>query len=281
MEAAFDYRLLRDCQFCVVEPQAIDWLPDLPATPLVPAVMGDSAHLMPRLVHLVDLTQRHAAALLESIDTAQLHKGAPPVMLFVKAACDPARFSRHWNQIQIHRTGPDSVSWLRAHDPRVLHQLLRILAPAQTAYLLGPASEVVYWLGGEWLHAANPLPMQYPSVSNAAWDWGRVERIGLVNRAFARAGVFNAGQVSALSPRVESLLARATGAHGLRDDDDLVEFASRGIVSRPEFEQHPSVLAMIRGTGPDDESTLADRFARVEPAVWADLSQAENRVDRR
>ena len=64
----------------------------------------------------------------------------------------------------------------------------------------------------------------------------------------------------------------ATVAHGLTHPDDLVEFAYRGLVCVPRFDETPAIKARLQGPEDEDDSLLADRFALVEPATWAEVA---------
>lgn len=266
----FDHRLLRDHAFGIVAPGA-ELPPGIAVTPLVPRQLAPSAHLMPGLIDLRALSGDRADALLEQLHGEHRAGVQPVVGLFVKTDADAGTFARHWNARQMVAPRPGTASWLRLHDPRVLHQLLRMLTPGQRAALAGPASALRYWVAGVWMDHDFRDDMADPAPSGAMrWNWDRVERIGLINRALLAA----AGDGVALHRQgalAERLMAQARERHGLQDPADLVEYATRGLRIGPEFDAHPSVAAAMRPASGDDDSSLADRLALIDDALWQDL----------
>jgi hypothetical protein len=267
--ATFDHRLLHACQFAVIEASMIDRLPaGVSAQPMVPPVFAASAHLMPVLLSVSTLTSSQSASLLQAMDDVQIKEAPSLVALFVKTPAVREEFVAHWNALQVCRR-TSAPTWLRLHDPRVLHQLLRVLTPAQQATVFGRSTALTYTLGGEW------LTVEKPDVAIAAatsWDWLRVERIGLVNRALLRAKVRSPEALSAQGAKAEGLIERAGTLHGLAHADDLVEFAHRGLGCAPKFDEHPRINALLRAQADDDDSLLADRWALLSPEVWAEVT---------
>lgn len=270
----FDHRLLTRHAFGLADPAVVEYLPEgVVSTPVVPASVAASAHLMPRLIDLRALSTTVRAELLDGLYEAQKHGEQPLVAMFVATELAAEAFAQHWNGMQIAAPAPGRKVWLRLHDPRVLHQLRRILSPGQRASLFSRIDEVTYWLGDSWLHAtaadqAGHAPEAF------GWDWPRIERIGAVNRALHGAGVRQAGAMAAQGALAEQLIAHAAGRHGLVDQADLVEFAVRGLLTAPGFDTHPGIAPIIRPSGdPDDDSRLEDRFALVGDDVWASLRE--------
>jgi Domain of unknown function (DUF4123) len=270
--ATFDHRLLHACQFAVIEASMIDRLPaGVSAQPMVPPVFAASAHLMPVLLSVSTLTSSQSASLLQAMDDVQIKEAPSLVALFVKTPAVREEFVAHWNALQVcRRTG--APTWLRLHDPRVLHQLLRVLTPAQQATVFGRSTALTYTLGGEWLTVEKP---DIAPVAAVFWDWLRVERIGLVNRALLRARVRSPAALSAQGAKAEGLIECAGTLHGLAHADDLVEFAYRGLVCGAGFDQYPEIKARLASQGPEDDSFLADRLALIEPEIWLAASSPQ------
>jgi Domain of unknown function (DUF4123) len=265
----FDHRLLQDCKFAVIDPAMAEQLPDgVSGMRLVPPAFASSAHLMPTLLELNTLSSAQSAALLQAQDDAQRLDEPPSVALFVETQADAESYTHHWNTMQLRRSWPAGPTWLRIHDTRVLHQLLRVLTLGQQIQLFGPSMALTYWLGGEWLRAEKPTTTTHTETASS-WDWPRIERIGLVNRSLARAGVRSLSALSAQAARAEQLMVRATTEHGLSHPDDLVEFAYRGLGCTPKFDQHPRIKALLHTSRDDEDSLLADRWALIEPEVWS------------
>ena len=188
-QGLFNHRTLADCRFAIVDPSVIERMPaGVVTTPIIPAALADSAHLMPSLLKLDGLSEVQLAALLQAQDEAEAQNFPPPLALFAATSVESEAFKNHWNALQLCKRHSPQPAWLRLHDTRVLHQLLRILPPAQTAKVFGPSSALTYWVGGEWLEVKKPEVTE-PLAGGATWDWPRVERIGLINRALARAGI--------------------------------------------------------------------------------------------
>jgi Domain of unknown function (DUF4123) len=268
----FYHRLLNDCKFAVVDPSMAEHLPiGVSAKPMTPKAFASSAHLMPSLLEVSTLTPAQSAALLQALDDAQASQAAPPLAIFVHTEADRARYEHHWNNVQLHRSSPTQPMWLRIHDARVLHQLFRILAPAQQAQLFGPAASLTYWLGEEWLRAEKPQSTTDTGASRT-WDWPRIERIGLVNRSLARAGLHSPSALNAQAARAERLMEQAAVAHGLDHPEDLVEFACRGLGCVPRFDEHPHIKALMQPQADEDDTLLADRWALIPPEVWSEVA---------
>lgn len=274
----FDHRLLQDCKFAVVDPTKTELLPEgVVGATMVPRSLATSAHLMPTLLELGALTTEHSAVLLQAQDDAQGSGTPPPVALFVETVTDRDNYASHWNRMQIHRSGSEQVSWLRVHDTRVLHQLFRILTIDQRAQLFGPATALIYWLNGEWLRVERPQATMLEQAATR-WDWSRIERIGLVNRALARAGVRSPAELSTQGATAERLIDRATVEHRLDHPDDLVEFAYRGLRCHLKFDEHPEIRAQLHTRSDDDDSLLADRWALIAPEVWSVLTPPHSKL---
>jgi hypothetical protein len=276
MVIPLDHQILARHAFAVADPAALEDLPaDIRSEALVPASLAASAHLMPRLIDLRAMTEERSGALLESLHQAHTSGQAPPIALLVRTELDSKEFTGYWNALQLAMPQPGQPAWLRVHDPRVLHQLLRILNPAQRRKLFVRSAAFTYWVAGEWLTAqANDA---VPTSGTAAWDWVRVARIGVINRALHSAGVCDAAALSSQGALAEQLIERASARHGLVSRADMVEFARCGLSTRATFDEHPIVAASIK---PDadagEDSTLADRFALIGDDVWTELRQPSN-----
>lgn len=269
---AFDHQLLGRHAFGVVDAASLEDLPEgIASEAMVPAILAASAHLMPRLIAFRTEPDAHWEPLLACQYDAHQNDLPPPLALLVRTETSADEFTDRWNALQLAAPGPGRRSWLRLHDPRVLHQLLRMLTPPQRRYLFGSAQAFTYWVGGEWttVEADTGIAAYAPPAS---WDWLRVERIGAVNRALQRAGVGGADMLSRQGAVAEQLIERAQTRHGLTEQDDLVEFAARGLMAGQAFDQHPAIAAAIK-PDTDGDSTLADRFALIEEDLWSALRQ--------
>ncbi len=257
----------------------IERLPGIPVQPMVPAIFAASAHLMPALLSVETLTLTQSASLLQAMDDVQIKEAPSLVAFFFNTRAIREEFVGHWNALQVCRR-TSTPTWLRLHDPRVFHQLLRVLTPAQQAMVFGTSTALTYALGGEWLTVEKP---DAAPASAASWEWVRVERIGLVNRALLRAKVRSPSALSAQGAKAERLIERAIAVHGLAHADDLVEFAYRGLTFGGDFDKHPEIKVRLASQGPADDSFLADRLALIEPETWlaAKLPQANSKQEGR
>jgi hypothetical protein len=271
----FDHRILRRHNFGLVDSSMMGELPEgIIAARLVPDGLEASAHLMPCIIDFRTLTADDAAVLLEHLYSTVAAGNAPPVQMLVNWEGSPAEFAKYWNRIQLPHLSTWEKFWFRMHDPRVFHQVWRILDLGQRHHLLRHVPFVTYWLGGEWCVArrdeAHILTHQDVwSTAPDGWDWTRIRLIGVVNRVMQRAGISIRDEITNNSPRVEELAKRAQTRHGLGSVPDIVEFAARGLALRSNFDDHPSVLAALRGI--TDDSDLADRFALIDERVWNEL----------
>lgn len=200
MKKPLDSAALQEHAFALVDAAMIEQLPDgLVPEALVPKALASSAHLMPALVDLTRLTVHRVDAVLDCINAAHENNQAPPIVLLIKTQSSAAELARHWNAMQLAEPQPKRKLWLRLHDPRVLHQMLRILNPMQRRKLSGVAQAFTYWIGNEWISASRDIGSPSsnltaehkvaPYAGPARWDWPRIEQIGLVNRALHGAGI--------------------------------------------------------------------------------------------
>jgi hypothetical protein len=286
MNEPFNSEMVRQYAFAVAGAEMAEHLPDgLIVERLVPNNLGPSAHLMPVLIDLNRSPSHRLDVLSKRIRNACDNVEDPPVTLLIKTKASAKEIARHWNSMQIARPRLGRKLWLRLHDPRVLHQMLRILNPMQCRKMFGPSLAITYWIGGEWVDAERDLNYAPSSQSSARrgvelyagperWDWPRIERIGLVNRALYRANIRAATALISGGALAEKLMERAAGGYGLVDNTDLVEFATRGLQTNPTFDEHPAVARLIKQDATlAEESSLSDRFALVEEQVWHALCQ--------
>ena len=280
----FDHQILQRHAFGIADASMCEALPDgIPesaaALPLVPPELAANAHLLPRLIDLRALSPQQSDALLHGLYQAQQAGTPPPLAMLVASSLGAPEFARYWNSMQLAAPEPGRRVWLRLHDPRVLHQLLRILTLPQWRTLFGHNDSFTYWVGGEWVRASAAAVPGAVSASAAVsrWDWRRIELIGAINRALHGAGVQYAAALASQGGMAEHLIERAKQHHGLEHLGDVVEFAVRGLTTHAAFDEHPAVAAAIRpDPDPAENSSLADRLALIDEQIWAALRQPAN-----
>lgn len=286
MTDVLDYQTFQEHAFAVVDARMVEHLPAGIATEaLVPTRLAASAHLMPALIDLKRTPRDRSDALFECIGELPPDAGALPlVALLLKTGASAASITRHWNSMQFPELRPGIRLWMRLHDPRVLHQMLRVLNPMQRRKLFGASQAFTYWVGGTWVSATREIDgLSIQTAGNdisspiaawpMAWNWERIERIGLVNRALQAAGVVGPAAMTNQGALAEQFIERAI-KHGLVEQADLVEFATRGLLTNSNFDDHPAVIRAIRPS-PDGDSCLSDRFALIPEYVWNELSQTK------
>lgn len=276
MLSEFDHQILSTHAFGLADASVLEYLPTgVPSQPIVPAAMPASAHLMPVLIDLGLLDHEASAALLAMLYESHQQSELPAVPLLLQTGLPEADVRQYWNRIQLATRSDGTMVWLRLHDPRVLHQLLRILNPGQRHKLLGPIDAVSYWVGDAWITVRKEALIEAAANttgSTAPWPWNRVENIGIINRALQAAGISDAAVLHAKGNLVEELIAVAATRFGLTETSDQVEFAARGLSYSPTFYEHPGIsAAMRRSTDPEDDSSLADRLALISDETWASL----------
>jgi hypothetical protein len=140
---------------------------------------------------------------------------------------------------------------------------------------------LTYWIGEQWVSvpAVGKIRPEKCTVQRddafdfggaALWDWNRIERIGIVNRALHGAGVRQADALTTQAVFVEELICRAISSYRLVSNADLVEFAIRGLTISATFDEHPQITGTLKPL-PGEESSLADRLALIDEHVWAEL----------
>jgi hypothetical protein len=286
MNEILDHQILRQNAFGVVDAAMVEHLPKgVIAEALVPSVLASSAHLMPRLIDLRHAPDDQLHALLDCLRDAHESGQPPPVAVLVRTNASAREFARHWNSMQVVAPHPKRKVWLRLHDPRVLHQLLRILTPMQRRKLFGRSEAFTYWVGEEWVSATaegSTAPNNGAAERGVAllyagttrWDWTRIELIGIINRALHGAGMRQAAALTSHGALAEQLIERANTHYGLRDHADMVEFAVRGLTTSDTFDEHPDVARVIKPSShPGEESSLSDRLALLDEHIWNELRQ--------
>lgn len=280
-ENTFDYKILAKHSFALVDPNAVGELPEgVIGKPLVPDELASSTHLMPVLLNLRAMPEDTANALLTVLYEAHCHQENPIVKVLIETDADPDQFDRQWNSLQLVSLETGDKSWLRIHDPRVLHQLWRVLKPTQQLALLGKTRSISYWVAGEWVQIrtsdegrGNLDPLFGSSHrGTSGWDWRRIEQIGIINRALELLDAQNPIVLHRRAEMAEDLIVRAKTLHGLSTNEDLVEFVFRGLSFHPLFDQYPALVKSIgRPKDPADDSTLADRLALIDETIWSEL----------
>lgn len=286
MTNPFNVQPLHEWAFGIVDAAMVAQIPDgVKSEPLVPKKLTQSAHLMPTLIDLRRTPIDRLNLLHDCLNEACENGEAPAVALFIKTDSSATEIVRHWNAMQIAEPQRGRKLWLRLHDPRVLHQVLRVLGPTQRRKLFGTLLAFTYWIGGEWITAERGANRSSETHSPAdsrrelyggpeRWDWLQIERISLVNRALHRTSVQSAALLTSAGASAEQLIKRATERYGLVEHADLVEFAIRGLSVHPTFDEHPSVAPLIQpDASSPEQSSLSDRFALVEQEVWNALRQ--------
>ena len=282
MSMTFDHRLLQRHAYGIAEAATLQDLSEgISGRPLIPHDLEGSAHLMPVLLDFRTMPAKQCDSLLEYLYDCHVNSLAPLVGLLIQTSDEADAIASRWNTLQIGINAPGSKVWLRLHDPRVLHQLLRILPAAQKRRVFGKAEAFTYWVGGEWVTVPPPVldlsvEESSPESRFGRWDWERVELIGAVNRALQKAAITGANALLAKGTMAEQLMERANSQYGLASRDDLVEFAARGLMTSATFDQHPKVNAAVRASKETDtDATLADRLALLDEQVWEEIRQSE------
>lgn len=276
MNPSFDHQLLSRHAYGLVEPSMVEYLPeDIATISITPSELSASEHLMPRLLALRSLSENQQATLLSMLSDAQHYGEQPVVVMLLQTALSADEFVCHWNRLQMAMSGAGRKVWLRLHDSRVLHQILRILPPQQQRKLFDKVDSISYWLGDRWITAnakstAGQSAVGTPLYLN--WDWSRIEQIGTVNRALQAAGVRQATEISVKAELAEQLIARAKEKHGFTEQADLVEFAMRGLTTAVAFDEHPGILEAIRASIAHGDASLCDRLALIDEKVWGEVS---------
>lgn len=278
----FDSPLIHDCRFAVVDAAVLECLPkDFIFTRLVPKGLVRSTHLLPGLVDLQSLPDNRKRALCTCLQDTYDELRPAFVAIFFAASSSAHQFARHWNRIQSGAFSQKQKSWFRAHDPRVLHQLLRILSPMQRRGLFGSAYAMHYWIGNKWVTAlreTEDAPVGHaPSIGPAGWDWRRIEHISIINRALHRAGLRSLSELTIQGAVAEQLLEQAIVNYGFENSADLVEYTARGLLFGPSFDKNPAISAALQQVANITGSMcLSDRFARIDESVWDALRQQDN-----
>jgi hypothetical protein len=162
---------------------------------------------MPVLIDLNRSPSDRLDVLSGQIRDACENAEVPAIALFIKTKAGIREIARHWNAMQLAQPQPGRKLWLRLHDPRVLHQMLRVLDPMQRRKLFGLSQAFTYWISSKWVTAARESTQHChqhsgagdvvtPYAGPARWDWTRIELIGIVNRSLLAAGISEASALT-------------------------------------------------------------------------------------
>lgn len=281
MSELSDFSVMREYRFAVVDSTAVEYLPEgILSKPLVPKGLAQSAHLMPGLIDLDGFCKVQWDFFYACLSEASERFQAPFPAILVATSYDARELARHWNAIQLPTLIGKHKFWLRIHDTRVLHQLLRILNPMQRLGLFGPAHAFHYWLGDRWTTALRDsiegAGRRIASIGPLGWDWERIEQISIINRALHGAAIHDLSTLTIQSALAERLIKRAITHHRLSTKADLIEYTTRGIIFGPLFDEHPTIVTAIKELSVSECTSLSDRFALVEDAVWASFNKLPN-----
>lgn len=270
------HRLLLEHDYAIINPLQVEsvlWS-DLPVTPLVPKPAETRAALMPRLLHLDDLSDGIRDDLLERARRHGNYSRHPFLSALLVADTSPRVLAAQLAQRLILRMPDGDSAFFRYFDPRVFHHLQWVLNENQMAVLMG---HVVCWTwrdsAGSWQRYPRPeatIPLSTLRVDFS--QWGALQRMALLNRALENIEQNLPGtEASGIStPRVDALLVEASRNHGLASDEDRLLYVVQAATLHPAIHCHPQIvqrLACGRGSSGgyvgacrDLDSTTLRRF---------------------
>lgn len=272
MDEFLELSNLQKFDFGLVDPIDVELIPQgLKPKVLVPKRLLTSEHLMPILLNLKQFSREQWQSFMSWLEGEYARSQATPVKFFITSDTNVDNFSHHWCLMQVVQTSSKGKSWFRIHDPRVMHQLLRILNPLQRKRLFGRSRTFHYRLDKTWISADRSERSELNSCGllseSRNWDWSRIERIGILNRALLIAGC--PLKSTSLNILTEQLIERAMNNHGFSREADLVEFTARGLKTNLTYDEHPAVaLAIKKKTESDESIDLTDSFALIDSHIW-------------
>jgi hypothetical protein len=93
-------------------------------------------------------------------------------------------------------------------------------------------------------------------------EWAALNRVGAVNRALARLGIWSdCAAVHRESPALDELIQEAQRRHGVHRADDLAAYAWFASVVHCDFDRHPIGMEMLARA--DGDAHLADLLEAV------------------
>jgi hypothetical protein len=283
--------------FLLVDPSNLDdemFSDAVPMLDCTPASMGQSAHLMPRLIDVAALSTKEQDGLQEILMRELQGERPPTVCAWLECATDAKVLARHVARFLIG-PGPDGgpVYW-RYFDPCVFVLVLQVFSNEQRQALLGPITEWRFAWCCRWWRVigsevtADPLLGRVPGWPTAR-QWRSLESTDSIARALPQAldclgGARSTDDVclELLAKIDASILDARTRLH-LSDSDDLVEYALQYARYGDRFQQHPKLSAawgelaegriswseLVSMLNPDDYQAL-DREASTLSIVIGD-----------
>jgi hypothetical protein len=236
----------------------------------------DSNDQLPRLIELPKVVGRQRE-ILQRLQTDALEVGGlPPLLVLLRSKASADTVRAHIGRAQLAQNTAGGQSWLRVHDPRVWVQLTRILTSSQFSSLLGPIESWTLRFQGAWYRHDRP-DVRSTTSRFERHTWLALERIGVVNRVLAKlepeVRAFPA--LRARSELIDSAIERAMVIHGLRRQEDLVDFGVLAMSVHPAFDQHPEVATLLvsRPTSQakradPDKQTAMDQLRSQSPSFW-------------
>lgn len=255
----------REYAFALVAPGGEGQLPSGAVVHCLAAgSLAQSRDLLPSLLELASLSALQLDELYVEVDLLQRDGNLPLLcaLIEVEPECNADRLQRHLAAVQVWR-GPEGLKgWLRAHDPRVWIQLQRVLGADSLQKVFGPVTSWTVPLGERWWRFDRNDVLRDASGKTEEAEWAALNRVGAVNRALARLGIWgDCAAVHRESPALDELIQEAQRRHGVHRADDLAAYAWFASVVHRDFDRHPIGMEMLARA--DGDAHLADLLEAV------------------
>lgn len=272
-----DHRWFDSHRYAVVD--AV-WREDLPAhwplTVIAPAFLEADTDRCPVLLDMQALALDERDELMERLAQQVQDREDALCSLLLASDREPQAMADHLAQLMVvqlpHMPQPQQF---RFFDPGTFLQLPRLLGSAGMAWLLGPAqAALVPWAGG-WSRCPQPSSTGH-GFSLTPPHLAALSRVGVVNRvALQMAPPADADDWTNRCAKIDTHVERAMGAHGLRQQADLVAFAQDAMTHHPAFDDHPrltGLLQTLRTAKPEDELDYRELRSRITPDEWQTIA---------
>jgi len=251
--------------FALVAPGREGQLPNGAAVhSLAEGPLAHSRDLLPSLLELASLSTRQLDELYVQVDLLQRDGDLPLLcaLFEVEPECNADRLQRHLAAVQVWRGPGGSKGWLRAHDPRVWIQLQRVLRADSLQKVFGPVTSWSVPFGERWWRVDRNEALRDVSGKTEEAEWAALKRVGAVNRALARLGLWSdCAAVNRDSPALDELIQEAQRRHGVHRVDDLAAYAWFASVVHRDFDRHPIGMEILARA--DGDAHLADLLEAV------------------
>jgi hypothetical protein len=194
----------------------------------------------------------------------------------------PARsLAEHFRSFCRYSTPDKRAYFLHFYDNRILARLRAVWSAEQAQTFLSPCAEIwhrdrelneIVWRNDAGVVDAVVEGEQVMEVEQhmALLQLGRADKLAMQLRMMYGAMLDDLTDLT-LYQRVSEQLERA-GRYRIADDDDLLNYVSKGVVISPRFDEHPVIRERL-ANAMSGEQTFGDALSRIDADVLREIAR--------